>query len=191
MKKLPLLLLISLFSLTQSALAQSTQELMPLKVGNSWIYSEILYRDDLTINQQRTDTVIVVKDTVINDITWYSVYTRSNRNYTYMRNSEKGLHWMQAREFTPVADEFVAFPYPATEGNESQFATVKLKLRNLSKELLWQGKTIKCVEYVIPEGPGVETVFNILPGVGNVLIERYANDLLNIRYELTQFIPAE
>lgn len=73
----------------------STQVIMPLKVGNEWQYEIVSYDDNGGIVVTESATTTIIKDTIINGVTWFA------SGSTYYKNADANtvLHSVDAKNF--------------------------------------------------------------------------------------------
>jgi hypothetical protein len=91
---------------------QETGVILPLKVGNVWLYSvDVLNENEIVINN-RTDSIEVIRDLLLGDETWYEVYFPliSKEHNVLMTNTEKGL-WVRCEQCEDKSFLWAEYPY--------------------------------------------------------------------------------
>lgn len=81
-----LLILVNLGCKSDSVSTTSNNVLMPLKVGNTWIYEDQVFSEDGTNTHTANDTITIVSSQVVAGITYYT--SNYGANYYY---DSKGL----------------------------------------------------------------------------------------------------
>lgn len=74
---------------------QETSVIMPLKIGNYWVYKVTELNDDGTTKSTGYDTTYVIKDTLINGEKWFLTYDRSFSDHSKLvclTNTNVGLY---------------------------------------------------------------------------------------------------
>lgn len=157
---------------TDSALAGV--DLMPLKIGNVWIYETSIL--DTTVGKlvpDRLDTFIVSRDTVINGERWYMVDGMGS-NGTLTINREGG-QWI----IDPYGKPYLIAKFPAAVGDEFSGLGGKLmnRLEKTGVEITVPGGTFYCYQYSQIFGPQRRLTYNYFaPGVGFVKMESMGAD---------------
>ncbi|SIT79620.1 hypothetical protein [Pontibacter indicus] len=97
----------SLLSCEKEEVPVPVEEIMPLKVGNEWVYDVIEYTSDGKILSTSSFRRQVVKDTLIHKTTWYIL-----NNGMIVRNDKDGyVHYRKdARE------QYITYPSPEMSG---------------------------------------------------------------------------
>lgn len=77
---------------------QEKDVIMPLKVGNLWVYRVTDYNTDQTVSKIFYDSLLVQKDTIINGEKWFVVVNPSNKltDPMYLTNTDKGLYFRRS-----------------------------------------------------------------------------------------------
>ncbi len=89
--------------------------IMPLKIGNRWIYSEEVFDSNGSKEADRFDTITITGEIVIDDNLWFIEKSTANPSHKdYIRNSDFGLERWPADVFdTAFADR----KFPAAIGD--------------------------------------------------------------------------
>ena len=160
--------------------------LIPLSVGNMWVYEVTEYSDSFEVMKTYYDTVSIVKDTSIMGDHWFYQLTSSNGNYTMVTNFEGGVYWMFAdKSFKAQSDPFLAFAYPSPAGQQYTFANFTAEVADTALLASTPFGQKECYLYVLsnPESP-VTVEFIISPGVGVLSIVRKQNDQIMVTTQL-------
>lgn len=160
--------------------------LIPLSVGNMWVYEVTEYSDSFDVMKTYYDTVSIVKDTNIMGDHWFYQLTSSNGNYTMVTNFDGGVYWMFAnRAMQKVSDPFLAFAYPAAAGTLYPFANFTAEVVDTALLASTPFGQKECYLYLLkaPESP-VTVEFIISPGVGVLSIVRKQNDQVMVTTQL-------
>ncbi len=112
-------------------------DLIPLKVGNIWIMKSPNAPNDSSIY---TDTVVVVKDTVLNNEQWYYVKGLDPTISYYLTNRSNGL-W--AGGLFP----YLKWKYPAIKNEIYQSANDSIQVVSTNEILNTAAGQFKCYQY--------------------------------------------
>lgn len=146
-KKISIVLLI-FFSIVISTCSESTNpilppdtepdELVPLKIGNSWSFKITTYDTLGAIDWIDTLTIFIKKDTVVNNVLWFlQGSNRTMLGQTGFRNDTIGHHVTNFESYS------ITYPYPAEVGESLDGFTVTSKDSLIQTNL---GK-LKCYVY--------------------------------------------
>ncbi|MBX0332103.1 hypothetical protein K3G39_02520 [Pontibacter sp. HSC-14F20] len=114
MKRLPLFrhiilfcLSLLLFSCEKEEISEPFEDIMPLQVGNEWVYDQIEYNTDGEVLSTSSFRRQVMKDTLINKTTWYIL-----NNGMIVRNDKDGyVHYRK-----DANEQYITYPNPGMSG---------------------------------------------------------------------------
>ena len=160
---------------------ESLIEIVPLKIGNSWTKVVTEYDTSGAIKSIDTVTVVVLRDTMINNVRWYIT------NEGIFRNDENGFweYW--------YSNPIIACKYPTAVSdtiNVTNYTTVTVETNVEVTTTI--GKT-NCYHYLRTTvfDQNVRMHFYISPGIGNVLevVKRIVGnkELISNRTELISY----
>jgi len=160
--------------------------LIPLAVGNTWVYEVTEYSDSFEVMKTYYDTISIVKDTNIMGDHWFYQYTSSNGNYTMVANFDGGVYWMFANKlFQKQSDPFLAFAYPATNGYQYTFANFSAEVIDTALKASTPFGERECYLFLLSSPQSPATVeFIISPGLGVLSIVRKQNDQVMVTTQL-------
>jgi hypothetical protein len=138
------------------------KEIIPLKLGNSWVL-EYTYYDTLgNVADKRNDTFKIDRDTIIQNEVWYW-------GLGLVRNKEDGLY-----THDPIHElSWITFKYPATPNTAFQEWGVPLVVVSINDTVKINIGDFICYYYKF----GTETDYTnwyLSPGVGIIKMEQYA-----------------
>ena len=113
----------------------SVSEIIPLAVGNAWIYAITAFDSLGNVLGNAVDTSTVARDTVIDSETWYILYNRGVPVNLGINRSDG--YWSRSVTLSPgtaniasLGEEYLSSKFPATVGqvfaNETGYRTVVL-----------------------------------------------------------------
>jgi hypothetical protein len=197
---------------SQSAYVEPLDDvIMPLALGNTWVYELTRFADDGSVGSVELDTTRIVKVTDYTGEVRYYTYFENDMG-SYYTNKSDGL-WSGSFSSAGSRSQ-LSVPYPAEIGDFTDLDTmiqyiwdstmrdrlydtvitrITLKEKNVGVEV--KAGTYACYHYEMQMKRGYSglVVFNsdyyYAPNVGRILLETYAADLykqlqLNSRYEL-------
>ncbi len=150
----------------------SSQQILPLKLGNIWLMEYTVYDSTGTVEGMVYDTDTVARDTVISGITWYHV---SGKVFDgYFADKSDGLYGLSS----PTV-EALLFKYPAKVGDtwNAQVdisTTYQVTLQSDNASVTVPKGTYVCYDYqmLLNSQPGFEVYLN--PGLGFVAMDVYS-----------------
>ena len=152
-----------------------TTQIMPLALGNSWIYQYSLF--DTVIKEFKpisVDTFLVTGDTVVDDETWYFVKTMTPEGGRVINRSD-GL-WQYRQEVEP----FLFLKFPVEKGDE--YVTmigptqVVNRVNGVGVDISVPAGQFKCYKYShFVKQHNLVVDFYYQPGVGGVKMELYVH----------------
>ena len=87
-------------------------EIIPLKIGNMWIYQNLKLDSNGIILKTTYDTLEVVKDTVFDGSKWFTYYNPSR--YMWFQNNDNGYR----NAIKPEYWRFLDYKYPGIAGDK-------------------------------------------------------------------------
>jgi hypothetical protein len=139
--------------------ASQNCDIVPLAVGNTWIYQIINY-DTLGNETARfNDTTSIVTDTVIDGETWYT-YEQSSEWYT---NKIDGFYLFINNK------KVMIYKYPVKKGDAfSMREGSNILIESNDTLITTAAGTFSCVTYKIIENSSLETKMYFAPGIGRI-----------------------
>jgi hypothetical protein len=179
MKTIPLSLLLSFVVFTLSSCSKSnptgasgSQQILPLKLGNTWLMQYTVYDTTGAVEGMIYDTATVVTDTVISGVTWYHI---SSKVFGGGLTADKSDGLWEYTSSTPS----LFFKYPANVGDTwnapmNASSTYQITLESDSASVTVPKGTYTCCDYqlLLNSQPAVEAY--LCPGVGFVAIDVYS-----------------
>jgi hypothetical protein len=131
----------------------SSSEILPLAVGNSWIYAITAFDSLGNVLGNGIDTSIVSRDTTIDNETWYILYNRGAPVNLGINRSDG--YWSRAVTLSPnttniatLGDPYLSAKFPTATGqvfvNETGYSTVVL---DTDTTVTVPAGTFRCYEY--------------------------------------------
>ncbi|HEY6907393.1 MAG TPA: hypothetical protein VI230_07975 [Ignavibacteriaceae bacterium] len=139
-----------------------TTEIVPLKVGNSWLYQTTVYDTMGNIVSSTFDSFSVVSDTLINGQYYFTLSTG------VIRWNDVSGFWMLA-----APDSLLLYKYPAEVGDT--YGTLKVICKD-SLIVILKG-TFKCYGY-----SGTVAIDYVSPGIGLIKEEWFKNKISGAKY---------
>ncbi len=194
---------------------QETGVILPLKVGNKWLYTVDEINENDVVFRKRADSIVVIRELDLDDGIWFEVYFPliSKKENVLMTNTEKGL-WVRCEECDDKSFLWAEYPYQ----NKLFYVMEKLFVISdangdtIGKDYGSIGKTVQSASVKLSNGQEYETikydVFGInkekmttelhlgdehyVPDLGLVsaLIKPYSN-MIGEHYELIEFAHVE
>ncbi|MHB1050646.1 MAG: hypothetical protein ACYC09_11235 [Bacteroidota bacterium] len=157
---------------------KDTDILMPLAIGNTWIYARDFLDSNGVVKETNYDTTTITRDTLINNVKWYA-YGNSG---SYASNASDGLYIYDTIRNTPIC----LFQYPASindstliDASNKQYC----KLISTSDPVIISGKKYRAYTYKWYHQEPIDDYrlwvdyFIIVPNIGfvsseNIVIDR-------------------
>jgi hypothetical protein len=183
MKSLAIFLLIG-FSLfifssckTSHSLANSSQndqQILPLKVGDTWVFRYTHFDTTGAIQKTVYDTLMISTDTLVAGDTWYEFSTHNGRFYT---NKPDGL-WMMAGGTYPITPTLL-YKYPASVGDSwntsyANSMTLQVSVEQVNVSLTVPQGKYPCYEYRTSYNSKPQEDDYFCPGVGFIADDYYS-----------------
>jgi hypothetical protein len=91
---------------------QETGVILPLKVGNKWLYTVDEINENDLVFRKRADSIVVISEMTLDDGTWFEVYFPiiSKKENVLMTNTEKGL-WVRCEQCEDKSFLWAEYPY--------------------------------------------------------------------------------
>lgn len=168
---------------------QNKLEVIPLRVGNKWEFSESEFDKSRTLLKRETVFASVVEEKTIETKTWYKY--REFGNDFWVRSGEGGQYEAVLDDFDQTSpnkdsEEILFFRYPVTKTPvkyKSQFGDMKVISRDA--EVTANAGTFTCYHYQILESDLRIDIF-VAPGKG--LVKNRFEDETSVRIaELESF----
>jgi len=161
----------------------NSNQLLPLHVGNQWVYSVTVFDSSGNQTSSYLDTAVVKIDTTIAGLTWYlvptlpGIDTEPGLYLTYYANENDGL-WERLSSHDTVFQVFF-FKYPANEGESWETHPRDSScVRAADCQLSVPYGSLHCIKYQMGiEFSRYDSVFAYFkPGLGLVMFEEYLNN---------------
>lgn len=135
-------------------------ELLPLAVGNRWVYSDTVLDSNGTTISTSTDTMLVLRDTVLQNQTWF---TTTSGIY---RDSSNGL-WIWS------GGPQLVFKYPASAGDSFSTPNAVVTVVSTNEHIDVPYGGLLCYHYRAryPAFGNLELNDFVTPGIGFVSLE--------------------
>jgi hypothetical protein len=146
--------------------------IIPLKVGNVWRFRSMLYDTTGAVTWNGVDSLVIVRDTVVNGTTWY----RFLHGDSWLTNQADGI-WSAG--FGPAGfAPNLTIKYPANAGDSwdartSASRTQRVTLASISIPASVPAGLYTCYEYRFSDGNELTEVEYLAPNVGIVAIDAY------------------
>ena len=142
--------------------------LIPLTLGNFWVYEIEVYAND-SLMQSVVDTSILTETKHWGGHTWFGPQGKRGQ---LMRNSDEGVWNMRVNTKYPKGAEFLLYPYPAEAGKEWEVETMVSKLISVSDTVtVPAGEFTGCYQvFYNDEAGNSEASVWIKPGIGKIMI---------------------
>jgi|GEM_PF-5535959 len=159
----------------------SNTVILPLTVGNTWIYNVITSVGTDTLTTSVLDIV------ALGGVDTYRVGT--NTQYNYYRNYSDGLYkFGDSTEIYTSRRLFIM--YPCVVGNTWSFNGGTYRVNNLSRSVTVPAGTFNCIEYYYRRntGSGVTEHYEYwAPGIGQIRQDVYVDSVLIVSIQLTSY----
>jgi len=151
-------LVIAMAGAARGTAQTSANVIVPLSIGNYWIYEVTLNDTANTVVETRYDTVAVVSDTMVNSVHWFCL----NKG-TWVRNTVEGYYYKPL----PQWSEQLVVPYPAVYADEFNIDTVHITRDSLNGEpdTLQVGYRVVSTNATITVPEGTYTCYDYKPGI--------------------------
>ena len=150
-----------------------TSVLMPLAIGNQWEYAITDYDTNSVVISVDTVLMEIVKDTVIQNMTFYILTADGVRNpeLFWPSNQSEGI-WL----FIPFDSTLsLGFKYPASVGDRAIFGQDSMVVASANASVTVPAGTFQCYQYnTYSSGTGLEQIWYFSPNRGLVKTEDYA-----------------
>lgn len=152
----------------------NTLEIMPLKVGNEWVYKVTDYEVSGQIEDQKEEIWTVVKDTVIsNEKVFYT-----NEGFSYL-NRNDGLYTYDSTDSTYT--KFVKYPGIVGE-SFTTFSGERSTIISTNKMVTGPAGTFNCYQYSTIISSLLTEVIYFSPGSGLIKAEAIRKDSIQKTY---------
>jgi len=151
-----------------NAQSDDPAHLIPLTLGNFWIYEVEVYVND-SLMQSAVDTTLLTETKHWGGHAWLG--PRGKRGQL-MRNSDEGVWNFRVNTRYPKGAEFLIYPYPAEVGKEWDVESMPSKLISVSDTItVPAGEFTGCYQiFYNDEAGNSEASVWIKPGVGKVMV---------------------
>jgi len=170
--------------------SDTTEEILPLKIGNEWIENICRYNSNADVNCHKRITKVIA-DTLINSEKFYvlevSDSTGKVQARNYYVNESDGLYIFNNDRFVMI------LKYPVQAGEIFKGATDSVKVDSIDVTVQISGKNYNCIKYSIEKTNIVYYKMFIYcsPGIGRVVYEIYdlndGKNKLAEKWELLDF----
>lgn len=156
--------------------SSSEQQIIPMKMGDSWVMQYAVYDTTGTTLETLADTSRVVSDTVIAGVTWYYVSSKISHG-VYYTNKSDGL-WLMT--LGGSAGSTLLYKYPASVGDnwsvEAAAAPIITEGRLQADTSVTVPKgTYSCYEYDMLDNSQLVEQVDLCPGLGDVQVDLYSS----------------
>ncbi|GEM_PF-1524189 len=179
-------------------ISNNSDGMVPLKVGNEWIYRYFMY--DTSGNEIATflDTVAVERDTIIGNERWYRVPRLKPADadfFDFYTNRIDGL-WVLQRVIGPNSDtafSYLTFKYPTQPGDSwGNFVGDSTRTSSIAEIIITPSGTDTCIKYEdhfqLYPTDSIIFWYYFKPGKGWVMFEIYSTTGSGRQYLLNRLI---
>lgn len=181
---LSLLIIILLSACNCSTTNNNQMEIMPLKIGNKWVYSVKTEKDSLVKTNQ------IFKDTLVQGDIWFIV-TLDGVPVFIAKNKSDGMWLLRKSTAFPDGKAVLFYKYPANVGDSYDVDTIKVTILSTKDTIHVIGGTYICYHYQTLWGQNEKYDEYFTPNIGVIKIigYRYTSGQWNV-VETTEFISA-
>ena len=158
-----------------------SNDLYPLKTGNSWTY-------EVTSGQGTSQyNYSITGDTLIDGEKWYIAVNSANSNVTmFFRNADDGFHQGISENETPLS-KVVFYKYPCSKGETFQAYENQMIVVSTDTTVTAGNEEFSCIQYRISNGY-VKFDYFVSPGIGQVkVILANSNGNIDSQIELINY----
>ena len=154
-----------------STVDDTTNQILPLQVGNSWTYNVMTYDTAGTGTFYALINMVVVRDTTIGGERWYIVSSSGASGVGILKVKSDGLWYHSA------AGNFLGIKYPAADLSAFLMQSITVSVVSNSASVTVPKGTFSCIKYGVTQGtsffgPG-PTDYYFSKGKGLVQINIY------------------
>lgn len=175
MKRINLAIIVLLMMIIQSCadvntptVNETSNEIIPLAVGNTWNYHTTLYDTTGNVFMDFNNSNKIVGDTTIQNINWFYY----DKNALYFSIFQDGFHIYDPYKTDSLRDQ-LNFKYPCSVGDKySYYEVVKI-----DTQITVPAGTFSCIMYSLRMQTSMDFAFIdffIKPGVGNIKTIEYS-----------------
>ncbi len=152
--------------------AGSNNYIVPLNIGNQWVYRNYYYPlGDTSLVSETGTEYSITKDTVINNERWFLISSAG-----FPQGNRADGYYLLKKDNAGNEKPILYIPYPAQKGEEVVTGYGILKVVSVDTTITVDGNIYRCYCYS-PKEEFPNSGFTLMfysPGVGNVLTESYA-----------------
>lgn len=185
-----LLIIVAVFVFSQCsddpANPSKSTELMPLKPGNSWIYSNTYYDLKGKITNETTDTSIITQEKEYEGLRYFQFLGAP------VNNTEQGFCFYRFN--TDSFEVNILFKYPANSGDEWVTNSDTIRLESTSVEMNLPIGNVKAYKYLVSEDYddySDEYYYYFCPGIGFIAKDKYYHPKGGNKYLMSSSILKE
>jgi hypothetical protein len=167
-----LLLILLAASCDKSTNPKPPDVLIPLAIGNQWEYAITDYDTNSVVISVDTVLLEIVKDTVIQNMTFYIITADGIRDpeIFWPSNQSDGV-WLFILADSTMA---LAFEYPASVGDRITFGQDSMVVAHSNASVAVPAATFQCYQYNQYSSNLLEQIWYFSPNVGLVKTEDWA-----------------
>ncbi|MCO5251774.1 MAG: hypothetical protein M9949_10190 [Candidatus Kapabacteria bacterium] len=140
---------------------QETGVILPLKVGNKWLYTVDELNENELVFRKRADSIVVISELTLDDGIWFEVYFPliSKKENVLMTNTEKGL-WVRCEQCENKSFLWAEYPYQNKlfYVMEKHFVISDSNGDTLAEDFGSIGKTAQSASIKLSNGQEYETI---------------------------------
>lgn len=181
-KSMIILMLFSAILSCSESNSTSGESIMPLAVGNYWIYTVETYEDNLDNSVFHTENTQRVEEEITwGGYTWYG-HTRGGAGQ-YHRNAKEGIYLLQIDDKHPDGEACLLFEYPIKAGTSWTIGESTTTVEAIDETVTVPAgvfdNCIRC-DYTMPDISSIKVKITsctrwFKPGIGKVKIEMVSN----------------
>jgi hypothetical protein len=163
---------------------QETGVILPLKVGNKWLYTVDEINENDLVFRKRADSIVVISEMTLDDGIWFEVYFPliSKKENVLMTNTEKGL-WVRCEQCEDTSFLWAEYPYhnEFLYTGEKHYVLKDAGGNAIDENYITIGKTSQSAKITLSSGKEFETIKYEVFSINRNSAEHYLGDEYFVR----------